>query len=109
MKTKSIFTAIAALTLVGCAHGNMRGTVAMKTSDNEAHVCLGDNEVRVGDKLSLFNSVCKKSVQRQHGESWCTKKYVGDAEIVQLLNQHYSVAKVAPGVLFQEGTIVEKK
>jgi hypothetical protein len=32
-------------------HQFMRGSVAMKATGREAHVCLGDDEVKVGDHV----------------------------------------------------------
>jgi hypothetical protein len=94
------------LTLVGCAHGTMRGSVAMKASDEEAHVCLGNNEVQAGDKVSFFKNVCIRKGKYDGGE--CQREKLGEGEIIRTLNHHYSVAKVNPGVAFDEGTVVEK-
>lgn len=44
-------------TLSSCAHHQMmRGSVAMKTTDREAHVCLGDDEVKVGDHVTAYRN-----------------------------------------------------
>lgn len=109
--TKSTI-ALAALFVAGCAHhSTMRGTVAMKVSDDEAHVCMGDNEVKAGDKVALFKNVCKgTSSGRQAADNrTCEKKKIGDGEVTRTLNEHYSVVKVTPGVAFDEGTVVEKQ
>ena len=98
-----------AFAFAGCAHNAMRGSVAMKTSEDEAHVCLGDNEVKAGDKVSLFKNVCTAKGKATEGNGACEKRFLGEGEITQLLNQHYSVMKVAKGVTFDEGTIVEKQ
>ncbi len=101
---------IAALT--GCAHSTMRGSVAMKASDSEAHVCMGEQEVRVGDKVVFFKNVCpkpKSGVQIGLGDSGgCRKEKVGDGSVTRILNDHYSVVQVSPDVKFEEGNIVEK-
>lgn len=98
-KVLSLF--LAAVALNGCAHGLMRGSVAMKISDQEAHVCMGDDQVKAGDKVALFKNVCRKG-----GE--CQKVRLGEGEVTRTLNNHYSVVKIQPGVTFEEGTIVEK-
>lgn len=105
-----IFTVPAVATLVmlaGCAHSMMRGSVAMKLSDTEAHVCMGDGEVKPGDKVLLFTNKCINRVGGAGGS--CTKKQVGEGEIERVLNEHYSVMRVPAGTDFGEGTIVEKK
>ena len=93
--------------LVGCAHTAMRGSVAMKGDNQEAHVCLGDNEVKVGDRVSLYKNQCNGRGGKA-GDIVCQKIPLGGGEVTRLLNRHYSVVKVDPGVLFEEGTVVEK-
>ncbi len=103
--------------LSGCAHSVMRGSVAMKTSESEAHVCLGKGDVSVGDRVTLFQNICTNKGTGNRGTSLgytgatgssCEKKEVGKGSIQEILNQHYSVVKFDPGVKFEEGSIVEK-
>jgi hypothetical protein len=89
----------------------MRGSVAMKVSDQEGYVCLGENEVKQGDKVALFRSDCtpvgtSNRAASPYGPA-CKKIKVGEGEITQLLNEHYSVVKTSPSVALQEGLIVE--
>ena len=79
----------------------MRGSVAMKISPNEAHVCLGKGEVKAGDKVTISKNEC---VPKQS----CRLVKVGEGEVVEVLNDHYSVVK-AEGVPLEEGYVVEKK
>jgi len=114
MKAVKVISVVALLALVGCAHGTMRGSVAMKASDDEAHVCMGDNEVKAGDKVALYKNVCTGGKGRgRAGDAGdfggCKKVALGDGVVERTLNEHYSVVKVSPGVQFEEGTIVEKK
>ena len=100
--------------LAGCAHSTMRGTVAMKVSDEEAHVCMGEGEVKPGDSVALFENVCtgpKGGARSGEGANagGCTKKRTGEGRIERVLNEHYSVMKASPGSVFREGTVVEKK
>lgn len=109
MKKLIAITALAAL--AGCAHSTMRGSVAMKATDTEGHVCLGDNEVKSGDRVALFRNDCagtKASRRNEGGNQGCTKKKLGEGTIERVLNSHYSVMQTDPGVAFEEGTIVEK-
>lgn len=116
MKHLFIFAPIlvGACALVGCAHSTMRGTVAMKVSDQEAHVCMSDKEVKAGDKVALFKNECTGA--RAGGRSGgggearsCKKVKVGEGEVERILNEHYSLVRVNPGVAFDEGTMVEKE
>jgi hypothetical protein len=101
---------IGALALAGCAHSTMRGSVAMKVSNEEAHVCMGDKDVKAGDKVVLFKNVCVSPRAAQAAtDAGCRKEKLGEGEVTRLLNEHYSVVKVNPGVTFEEGTIVEKE
>jgi hypothetical protein len=94
---------------MGRAHTSMRGSVAMKLSSDEAHVCLGDNEVKVGDKVNRFKNICESSARGKidGNGAGCKKVKLGKGTILQTLNEHYSVMKVDSNVAFEEGTIVE--
>ncbi len=85
----------------------------MKVSDEQAHVCMGEKEVKPGDQLTLFKNVCTtpKEALRMGGPSFagCLKVKLGEGEVTRTLNEHYSVIRVNPGVQFEEGAIVEKK
>lgn len=80
----------------------------MKGDDNEAHVCLGDKEVKAGDRVTLFRNQCNRSGGKVAASDACHRVKVGGGEVTRTLNEHYSVVKVDPGVAFEEGTIVEK-
>lgn len=113
MKFKYILTLFVAVTMTGCGHAMMRGSVAMKASAEEAHVCMGDKDVKAGDKVALFKNVCtgpKGGTRSGLGDSGgCQKVKIGEGSVERILNEHYSVVKVNPGVQFEEGTIVEKQ
>lgn len=110
-KLTLVFSIVMIAGLSGCAHKVMRGTVAMKTSENEAHVCMGKGEVAVGDKVTLFRNECvgKGVGDRPGGGGTCEKKEVGSGMVQEVLNQHYSVVRFAQGVQFEEGSFVEKR
>ena len=112
MKTTVMLVVTSALALTGCAHNLMRGSVAMKGNDQEAHVCLGDGEVKGGDKVTLYKNECtgvKGGGKSGYGDARsCTKVKLGFGTVERTLNEHYSVIKVDPGVQFEEGSIVEK-
>lgn len=98
--------------LAGCAsHSMMRGSVAMKISESEAHVCMGNNEVKVGDKVNVFKNNCNKDFSSETStyKTSCKKELVGQGEVTSLVNEHYSVVKFEKGVKFEEGTVIEKQ
>lgn len=99
---------IISIALFGCAHGTMRGSVAMKITDEEAHVCMGNGEVKVGDRIALYKNICTGGKGRTGDAGGCTKKFLGNGLVERTLNEHYSVVKVDSGVQFEEGAIVEK-
>ena len=47
--------------LASCAHTFMRGTVAKKINSKKAVICLGSNEVKVGDIVIFQESECSSS------------------------------------------------
>jgi hypothetical protein len=105
------------LTLVAlssCAHHSlMRGSVAMKENDREAHVCLGENEVKVGDRVAAFRNECKSrggqvAEKGSRGVS-CKLEKIGEGKVVSILNDHYSTVEFDQGVPFEEGTVVQKE
>ncbi len=114
MKVKNVaMVALGVLVLSSCAHhSTMRGSVAMKTGEDTAHVCLGDNEVQVGDRVSAFKNVCVNNQvdksTRSHISVSCKKEKIGEGSVVSVLNEHYSEVKFDAGVPIAEGTIVEK-
>ena len=107
LNSKMFSLSLVGLLASGCAHSLMRGSVAMKISDNEAHECLGNNEVKVGDRVTAFNNVCTAGSGKD-GNRTCDKVKVGSGKVTRLLNEHYSVVSFDDSVKFQEGTVVEK-
>lgn len=86
----------------------MRGSVVMKISANEGHVCLGEGEVAKGDRVAIFRNVCStppgaaKATERR-----CQKVPVGHGVVSEVLNEHYSVVHLGDGEL-NEGDTVER-
>ena len=94
--------------LGGCAHSMMRGTVAMKASENELHVCMGDQEVKAGDHVAFFLNECRGAGGKEGSGRTCKKVRLGEGEVIRPLNEHYSLVRPNPGVKVEEGTVVEK-
>lgn len=113
MKSKNLLIILAfAIGFSGCTHSLMRGTVAMKISEDEAHVCLGKGEVKTGDRVNIFKNVCANrggSNLIDGTAGTCEIKQLGMGTVKDILNDHYSVVKFDPGVQFEEGTLVERR
>lgn len=108
-RSKFILSALFLAVLAGCAHSTMRGSVAMKINDREAHVCMGNNEAKIGDKVTLYRNVCPGKGGREGGSiGICRKETLGTGSVTELLNEHYSVVKFDSKVDFNESTFVEK-
>ncbi len=112
---KIMYVLAVAVFVTGCAsHGTMRGGVAMKVSEREAHVCLGDGEVKEGDKVTAFFNDCqaRDAGGSKNGGAYgtpCVKTKLGTGTITKILNSHYSVVEFDEGVKVTEGTFVEKQ
>lgn len=76
----------------------------MKIDPTTAHVCLGNGEVAVNDRVRLYKNVCEPSGRR----SICKKMLVTDGTVTQLLDEHYSVVTFPAGTTFEEGNTIEK-
>lgn len=112
MKT-ILMTATMALLLTSCAHNFMRGTVAMKTDKTTAHVCLGNDDVKVGDKLDFYTNKCTGSTgsaRESEGDPMtCEMEVLGKGTVTKLLNSHYSEVKTDGSFKLKEGILVQKR
>lgn len=107
---KLILSSLLLAMLSSCAsHTFMRGTVAMKTDKETAHVCLGDNDVKVGDQLQFYTNKCRVYGGAGEGDSDCELKEIGTGNVTKLLNSHYSEVKTNGTFEFKEGTLVQIK
>ena len=108
-KLTTLIMGLATLALVGCSHSMMRGSVAMKTGENEAHVCLGSSEAKVGQRVTAYRNDCptKGSPKSGDGSGRCQKVRLGEGSVMELLNEHYSLVRFDSGVSFNEGNFVE--
>jgi len=110
---KTILTTITlGLLLSSCAHNFMRGTVAMKTNEKTAHVCLGNNDVKVGDKLNFYTNHCvgTSAAREESGpDKECKMEVTGTGIVSKLLNSHYSEVKTDGSFKITEGTLVQKQ
>lgn len=105
-----LFLMITALFISSCAsHQMMRGNVAMKLSKDKAHICLGDNEVKLGDTINFYNSECVDYDNTKEGlDGLCKLVLLGSGTVNKTLNSHYSEVSTNGDFEFKEGTMVEK-
>lgn len=98
------------LAITACIHNpHIRGSVVLKHSATEADVCLGSDEVKPGDKVTLFKSECRELPTAQdRNRSVCNKIMVGNGKIITNIDKHYSMMQVDPELTIDEGMIVEK-
>ncbi len=111
MKKLSFVFALIAVSMNGCTHSLMRGSVAMKVSDQEGYVCLGDNDLKVGDKVAIFRQDCTTPHTGRPVSvytPYCKKIKLGSGEVTSLINEHYSVVRAPTNIVLQEGMIIEK-
>ncbi|MCO6429667.1 MAG: hypothetical protein J5J00_02320 [Deltaproteobacteria bacterium] len=92
--------------LSGCAATSPRGVVAMKISDEEAHVCVRKQDVRDGDKVAIYKNVCTRNAGKPALSS-CELKRIGSGVVTSQLNDHYSVVRFDKGVEYSEGDVIE--
>jgi hypothetical protein len=78
----------------------------MKLSGTEAHVGMGAKDVSVGDHVELYRHACTGT--GKPSERSCKRQEVGHGEVVQILNDDYSLVRFDSGVSFSEGDTVEK-
>lgn len=102
---KYVFVVIAFLALSGCATLH-RGVVAMKVSDDTAHVGLNRSEVSKGDHVQLFGNQC--SGGGRGDVRVCKKIPKGHGEVVEIIGNDYASVKFDEGVKFETGDFVEK-
>lgn len=108
LRTFALSCFFAAAVTTGCASGHaaMRGAVVMKIDPTTAHVCLGNGEVAVNDRVRLYKNVCEPVAGGR--SSRCKKEALAEGTVTQVLDEHYSVVTFPGGTTFEEGNTVEK-
>jgi hypothetical protein len=113
MNLRTVLVAASVFALAGCATGGVnRGHVVMKTAEEEAHVALGSNEVKVGDHVELYHNECTRTggggEKGGGGPRSCKKVSTGHGEVKEVLSPDYVAVKFPEGTKFTEGDTVEK-
>lgn len=106
MKNVSLLLLVTAL-VTGCAPATRRGVVALPMGDEKAQVCLGRGEAAVGDKVALYRNKCESWPSDVPNSRLCEKRRIGAGEITEIVNEHFSVARLSASIPVKEGDVVE--
>lgn len=89
------------LLVVSCFGSNLiKGSVVMRT-DSEAHIVLGsDDEIQVGDTLTVW--------RQEHSGATTRTVPVGTVRAIRILDEGHSAVEVVRGSI-RERDLVEKK
>jgi len=101
--TKSLLCALFFVSACGTSHAAMRGSVVMKVTDTDAHVCLAEGQAAVGEHVRLYQHRCTTAGRA----TTCEKVAVADGVVTELLNEHYSTVRFPAGTTIAEGDTVE--
>lgn len=111
-KVRFVLAGIFALVSMGCAHTHTRGAIVAVDEGKEGHVCIESEEVKPGDKLVVYETVCKRvpssSPRGPTHKTTCEKVPRGTAEVTETSDQHYSKVRALDDLKFKEGQVVEK-
>lgn len=81
------------------------GTITLKLNPSLIQVSLGDRDVVVGDRVSVFKKDCRGGGKNP----LCTIERVGGGAVSRVLNETYSEIQLDSGVHVSEGYIVERQ
>jgi hypothetical protein len=97
------------LILNSCARGTMRGAVAQKHNDKQAHITLGREEVSVGDTVNLFKNKCELMKDRVGEAYMCYKTLLGTGKVTSVLGINYCIVTLDGNAIFEDSTFIEKE
>lgn len=97
---------ISLVALAGCATGHeaMRGSVVMKISDTQAHVCVFDQQAEIGTRVQLYRHMCVTKYGKKYH---CDKQPVAIGTVTEQLGEHYALVTFPAGTSYEEGFTVE--
>lgn len=117
LKLVFCFFAIHIFTACGSAnesddHGHKKGSVVSSDGNGYAKACEESLNLRLGDKLKVYEDIClssgKKSERITGTNKSCTKFFKGQAEVVEILDQHFVKIKAGGTLTLKTGEITEK-
>ncbi len=108
-KCTNILIGVLLVALVGCSTSK-KPEVAMKIDDKVAHVSFAPNTLKTGDRIKIVREQCTVplTTRRSRNKPECKETMIGKGYLVEVLNDHYGVAKLDVAVQFKEGDKVLK-
>lgn len=104
---KFLFAPMALISgLMACAQNPPARTVTFQVREEKVYVTPGKGELKTGDKVAIFHQECPSNPKG--GSGFCKKIQVSQGEVTKVLNGGYVMIQLPPGVIVQEGEIVEK-
>lgn len=95
---------VLALAALGCGHAAMSGSVVMLVSPTEAHVCLVEGNVAVGDIVRIRHHTC---VNNGRAGITCSRADAGRAEVTERIGEHYVSVRALDGATIHDGDTVD--
>ena len=99
-----------ALGLGGCAHSHkVQGHEAKSEIPEGFRVAIGSKEVKDGDRVRVFRSVCKQvTILRGASVNKCKDEKVGEALVLKVLDHDAAIVQPDEGVVMDTSMQVEK-
>lgn len=94
---------------VGCSHMHNRGSVVLKHSNSEVDICIGNKEIKIGDKLNFYQTDCVMTGTGRSSKRSCSKTKIGEGEVISTQDEHFSTVKLGSEFNVTAGTVVEKQ
>lgn len=95
--------------VAGCAHGPSKpGVVTTEVKDQFVYVVPGDQQLRYGEKVVLYEKNCEPS-NAETTPSSCEEKPITEGKVASLPVKGYAVVKIPPGFAIADGTLVRPK
>jgi hypothetical protein len=107
-----ITLALATLSACATGHSAMSGSVIMKVSDTQAHVCLFEHDAAIGAKVQLYRHSCvgqyaTPGVSHSRQPYTCQKQAVAIGTVAQKMGDHYALVTFPEGTKYEEGYTIE--
>lgn len=95
----------------GCAHNHyVQGPEEKSEIPEGVRVAIGSTEVKEGEKVDVFRSVCKKVYRGRRGaRTSCLDDKVGEARVLKVLDHDTAIVEPEQGLTMDTSMKVERK